>query len=350
VILDSSRILLDCRWLGIGGAGRATELLLRGLHELRPAGAWTLWGPAGVADYAWDGAVHQPSDGSPKAMAGQRALRSVPAADLAIYMHQIRPLRPGASITLVHDTIPLRYGGSAPKRFAKRLFYRAVAALSSRIVTVSEYSRRSIEADLKVPPERISVIPYPVDRELVARVQRLRVEHAQAPVALYVGSFLRHKNLERLLLAFAQTTFKADGGTLLLAGGERERVAYLSGFAGSHGIDGVRIEGPCSQARLEELYATARLLVQPSLEEGFGLPVWEAMSCGLPVCASDAGSLPEITRGLVRTFSATDVRDIAGAIDAVAAGRNGDVSEEVIAAAPSLRDFARRFADLTQQV
>jgi glycosyltransferase involved in cell wall biosynthesis len=348
VILDGARVLLDCRWLGLGGAGRATELLLRGLRELQPDGRWTLWGPAGVAAFAWDGAVHTASHGSPKAVAGQRSLGRVPVNDLAIYMHQIRPLRYGASITVVHDTIPLRHGGSPAKRFAKRLFYRAVASLSTRIVTVSEHSRRSIEDDLRVRPERISVIGYPVDDELVARVRRLRAEHPRRRTAVYVGSFLRHKNLERLLLAFAGTRFSADGGSLVLSGGEPERVRELAAFARSNGIHGVRIEGPCSQAELDELYATSRLLVQPSLEEGFGLPVWEAMSCGLPVCVSSAGSLPEITGGLVRTFSPTDVAEMTAAIDEVAGGSGGDVSAWVHAEAPSLSDFAKRFVDVAE--
>ena len=348
--LNGARVLLDCRWLRLGGAGRATELLLRGLRELQPPGTWMLWGPPAVKAFAWDGAVHIASYGSPKAGAGQRSLARVPANDLAIYMHQIRPLRYGASITLVHDTIPVRYGGSVAKRLAKRLFYRAVMSVSTRIVTVSEHSRRSIEDDLHVGPERISVVRYPVDEELVARVRRLRHELPQRRTAVYVGSFLRHKNLERLLLAFAGTKFRADGGTLVLSGGEPRRVLELASFAQSEGIDGVRIEGPRSQAELDQLFATSRLLVQPSLEEGFGLPVWEAMSCGLPVCVSSAGSLPEITGGRVRTFPPKDVAEMTAAIDEVALRGGDDMSSWVHGEAPSLREFAKRFVDVAESL
>jgi glycosyltransferase involved in cell wall biosynthesis len=348
VTLESKRVLLDCRWLGLGGAGRATELLLRGLTELRPPGRWILWGPADVAAFAWDGAMHVPSNGPPKALGGQRALRAVPRNDLAIYLHQIRPLRPGSSVTVIHDTIPLRHGGSAANRLAKRLFYRAAAARSTRIVTVSEHSRRSIERDLGVPPDRISVVTYPVDEELSRRVLALRATLAPQQTALYVGSFARHKNLERLLLAFAETSFRRHGGMLVLTGGEAQRVGELRSFARAHGVGCVRIEGPSPQTRLEELYATSRLLVQPSLEEGFGLPVWEAMCCGVAVCASDAGSLPEITRGLARTFSPTSVPELTRAIDEVAGDSGADIQGQLTADAPSVEEFAQRFVDVAE--
>ncbi|MCU0259777.1 MAG: glycosyltransferase, partial [Ilumatobacteraceae bacterium] len=72
------------------------------------------------------------------------------------------------------------------------------------------------------------------------------------------------------------------------------------------------------QPDLEALLARAALVVQPSLEEGFGLPVAEAMAAGIPVAVSSGGSLPEITRGTVPTFDPTDVSAIAHAIDVAA--------------------------------
>jgi glycosyltransferase involved in cell wall biosynthesis len=250
---------------------------------------------------------------------------------VAVYLHQIRPLRPGRSVTLIHDTIPLRHGRN---RAAKRLFYRAVARLSTRIVTVSEHSKRSIEHDLGVPAEKISVVTYPVDEDLAARVRRLRAELPAEPSAIYVGRFSQHKNLDRLVQAFAKTSFREEGGSLRLVGGDPSELSTL--------VTGVEVEGPCTQQRLEELYATSRLLVQPSLEEGFGLPAWEAMGCGLAVCSSDAGSLPEVTKGLVRSFSPTDIDGMAAAIDATAADPR-DLSGEI--SAPTLTGFAQRFVD-----
>jgi glycosyltransferase involved in cell wall biosynthesis len=255
-------------------------------------------------------------------------------------MHQIRPLRPGPSVTLIHDTIPLRHGGSRPKRLLKRAFFQASARLSTRILTVSQYARRSIERDLGVSPDKVSVVTYPLDEELVERVDALRSQLEPREVALYVGSFSAHKNLERLIEAFGRTSFAANGGRLALVGGESVRAEALRALARER----VTVEGPCPQGRLEELYATSRLLVLPSLEEGFGLPAWEAICCGLPVAASDAGSLPEATKGLAQMFAPMSVGAMAEAIDRAAEESStrplpgdfatvADFAEEFVAAA-----------------
>jgi UDP-GlcNAc:undecaprenyl-phosphate GlcNAc-1-phosphate transferase len=78
------RILVDCRWLCVGGIGRATELLLRGLAEIRPADAWILWGPVAARALAWEGALYEPSRVSPRRLWGQAGWLHVPAHDVAI--------------------------------------------------------------------------------------------------------------------------------------------------------------------------------------------------------------------------------------------------------------------------
>lgn len=334
--LARARVLLDCRRLGAGGAERATELLLRGLREATPPGRWVLWGPPSAAAHAWDGAVHAPSRHSPKAALGQRDALALPAHDVALYMHQQRPLRPGRSVTLVHDTIPLRYGSGRAARRLKAVFLRAVVALSTHVLTVSQHSRASILRDLGATPDKVTVVAYPVDVESADRVWELRRRLPREEVALYVGRFAPHKNLERLVDAFARTEFRARGGRLLLVGGEPAEAAALGG-------SGVELEGVCTQERLEHLYASSRLLVLPSLEEGFGLPAWEALSVGLPACVSDAGSLPEVTRGFADTFPPTSVAAMAESIDRVASSASSEREEATraafLAATPSLADF-----------
>lgn len=293
--------------------------------------------------HVWEGSEHVKTGRDPRALAGQADLRRLPAADLAVYMHQIRPLRRGRSLTLIHDTIPLRHGGSAPKRLLKRAFYQASARLSTRILTVSHYSQRSIEADLGIGSERISIVDYPVDDDLVARVTALREKLEPRQVALYVGSFAPHKNLERLVEAFETTSFAARGGRLLLVGEASARAESLRARAGER----VAVEGPCTQERLDELYATSRLLVLPSLEEGFGLPAWEAICCGLAVAASSAGSLPEVTRGLAETFAPTSVEELTAALDRAA--ERGPAGERP-GDAPTVADFAGQFVAAAQAV
>src|SRR5687768_6578334 len=98
--LARSRVLLDCRWLGIGGAGRVTELLLTGLQAVDPPGRWLLWGGEKTRDWRWRRSELLATDARPTRLGGQSDLLRVPGHDVALYMHQIRPLRPGRAITL----------------------------------------------------------------------------------------------------------------------------------------------------------------------------------------------------------------------------------------------------------
>ena len=337
---------MDCRWLTIGGPGRTTELVLRGL-ALGPAPeGWLLWGPPAVAGVAWSGAEVVTIAEDPRTLFGQRHARRLPAGRLTVFMHQQRPLRTVPAVTMVYDTIALRYGANRPLRQAKRLFMRRVAATSRHILTISEHSRRSVVADLGVAPERISVLRFPFDDAFVDRVVALRRALAPEPVALFVGGFLPHKNIPRLLAAFEATGFCRSGGRLVLAGGNAAQVRDLEAGLSARQRGFVSTFRGHGQAELERLFATSQLLVQPSLEEGFGLPAWEALCCGLPVCASDGGALPEVVAGFVEPFPAADTRAMAAAIDECAARPAAGataISDRLRREAPSIRQFGEQF-------
>lgn len=343
---------MDCRWLSIGGPGRTTELLLRGL-ALGPAPEdWVLWGPPGVAGVAWSGAELVAISEDPRILLGQRRAAELPAGRLTVFMHQQRPLRNVPAVTMVYDTIALRYGANRPLRQAKRLFMRRVAATSRHILTISEHSRRSVVADLGVAPERVSVLRFPFDDAFADRVAALRRTLAPEPVALFLGGFLPHKNLPRLLQAFETTAFCRGGGRLVLAGGSAEQVRELEAGLTPCQQEFVTALGTCGQAELERLFATSQLLVQPSLEEGFGLPAWEALCCGLPVCASDGGALPEVVAGSVAPFPATDARAMAAAIDECAGRTPADaanISDRLRREAPSIRQFGEQFRGIVDR-
>lgn len=343
--LHGKRILLDCRFLGRGGAGRATELLLRGLKQLKPEGRWILWGGDPTERFLWRGATWHETRSSATALWGQRSILDLPAHDVAIYMHQIRPLRLGRSITLIHDTIPLRYGPRIA-RLPKLVYLRTVALLSTKILTVSDFSRSSIVRDLRVRSDKIEVVRYPVDEEMVARVLGLRERLPPAPRILYVGRFSPHKNLPRLIMGFARTRFSHEGGELRLVGGAPNEVRELERLVAQERVRNVKVEGACSEEKLEELYATSRLLVLPSEEEGFGLPAWEALCCGLPTCVSDGGALPETVKGQGVIFTATSVEAMAEALD------HGVVSSHPSPkiTGPPIRQFASSFVSCVEAV
>jgi glycosyltransferase involved in cell wall biosynthesis len=347
---SSPRVLLDCRWLDSGGAGRVTELLLRGLAGEAGGFRWILWGPQSVERLSWQGAdlVVEPRD--PRTWNGQRSWFDLPDCDLALFMHQQRPQRAVPSVTLIHDTIALRFARGPVTRSAKRAFLRRVARISRQLLTPSEYSRSCIIADLGVDADRVTVMPLPADAEMARRVAELRRRSTREDTALYLGLFLPHKNLERLVEAFARTSFCREGGKLLLMGGlGRQHDSFVAALTEEQ-RSYVETRPFGAQADVEQALATCRFLVQPSLEEGFGLPAWEALVCGVPVCASDGGALPEVTRGLAYEFPARSVERMAEALDACAARAASLTPDQAESASRRFLDQARSIEDFAHEV
>jgi len=313
--------LIDARWLGIGGPGRVAEQLLQGLQEVEPPGAWVVWGSEAVEPLLWPNAVRVPSRHHPKAWYSQREFPGPRALHprVAYYAHHLRPAWRIAPIevTTVHDTIPFRYPPSRALAPLMRQYIGWMARHSTLVVTDSEFSKQSLQDDLGLPADRIAVLTLAIDHDSADRVRAERKRacgDATPPVerVLFVGRDAPHKNLDRLR-SIAQT--------------HRARI---------------ELPGVVPQPVLEELLASATLLVQPSLEEGFGLPVAEALAAGIPVAISTAPALLEITRGApVETFDPLDVDAIANSIDRVAA--SSDPVPELEWPRPA--DFARSVLD-----
>lgn len=344
-------VILDCRWLGISGAGRATEFVLRGLAESPPPGRWILWGPAArTGALAWPGTEVRAIEDDPRQLLGQRHALAVPAGDFTLFMHQQRPLPPRPSATFVYDTIPLHHDPSPAARRLKRQFLRYVVRTSEQILTISEHSRACILRELGARPERVQVVRFPFDAPFVDRVLGLRASATPVDAALFVGAFLPHKNLPRLIAAFGASAYCRRGGRLVLAGGTAEQATRLAGTLDERERAFVDVRSSCSQDDVERLYATVRFVVQPSLEEGFGLPAWEALCCGLPVCVSDGGALPEVVGGFADPFPATSVEAMSAAIDACAeeAGRHGPQQE--VAQSQALRERGPTVGEFGLQV
>ena len=344
-------VVLDCRWLGIGGPGRTTELVLRGLAADPGPDRWVLWGREPlIAPWAWPGAEVRPIEGDPRLLLGQRHAFEVPRGDFHVFMHQQRPLRSLPAATLVYDTIPLRHGSGGATVALKRAFMRRVARTSRVVLTISEHSEATIVRDLGVSADRVRILRFPFDDALADRVRRARERVAPMDAALFVGGFLPHKNLPRLLDAFGRTAFRREGGRLVLVaatGAQADR--FLRGLDPGR-REFVDVRHSCPQEELDELYAACRFLVQPSLEEGFGLPAWEALCAGLPVCVSDGGALPEVTRGFAEPFPASSVPAMTAALDACAARARAFDHDQAAAQSAALRSQAPTVADFGAQL
>ena len=155
------------------------------------------------------------------------------------------------------------------------------------VVTISKYVREQTLSALKLSPERL--------RMIYDGVKPLHSLHPSPGNYLFAaGSLQPHKNLARLIEAFLEISPLYPGLELLVAGRTQAPFATspeLSRFLRS---PGVRLTGYLSDQELSDTYAGARAFCFPSLEEGFGLPVLEAMSLGCPVLTSNTSCLPEI--------------------------------------------------------
>ena len=167
-----------------------------------------------------------------------------------------------------------------------------------RVIVGSQFARRQACQELGVPAEKFVVVPYGVDRALTpgpkpaALARRLGV--ADAPVVLFLGSLEPRKNVSFLLDVW-QEVVRARADARLIVAGAGPLLGALQARARTLGLDrSVIFTGQIPASEKVDYYRLADLLVFPSLMEGFGLVVVEAMSCGLPVLISDRGSLPEL--------------------------------------------------------
>ncbi len=323
--------------------GRVTGYLLQGLAELQPDGEWVLWGPPSVDRYLWAGARAVRSFHSPTALAAQRELASVPASDVALFPHAVRPLvRRARTAVMLHDVIPALYGGGRARLLAWRTFFRLSVRQADVVLVYSRATTERARSLLGVPQEALRPVRLPLDLGMVARVRGRRAASPARGGMLYVGQAKPHKNLERALVAFAGSQFGRRGGTFVLAGAVSPGREALEAFIGREGISGARVLPRVSDEELEGLYADASFVIQPSLEEGLGLPVVEALAMGIPVCCSAIPSLLEAAGGRAETFDPWSVPSIRAAIDRVAGAAPPSLPEPDL---PTPDQFARQVLD-----
>jgi glycosyltransferase involved in cell wall biosynthesis len=240
--------------------------------------------------------------------------------DLLHSLGTAAPRRPGVvSVVTILDVIYARYpeAHTLPMRLGMQAIVPLAARGADRVITISHSAAAEIAEVLPVRPERIDVTYLggrPIGPATPERELRGRLGIADAPLVLSVSARRPHKNLPRLIQAFAGLT--ADPRPLLVLPGyqtpfedELRRLTRELGVA-----ERVRFLGWVSDEDLEGLYAAAVCFAFPSLAEGFGLPVLEAMERGVPVACSNAGPLPEVAGGAARYFDPLDVGDMTAAL------------------------------------
>ncbi|HEY2394030.1 MAG TPA: glycosyltransferase family 1 protein [Candidatus Angelobacter sp.] len=263
-----------------------------------------------------------------------RILRSH-RVDLLHSPHFLLPLLPSCpAVVTIHDVIYLACPQDLPSR-AGRLYYRgmmnACSRMAARIITDSEYSRDEIVRHLHADPAKIEVIYPGVDPGFqrvtdAAQLAAVRAKYGLDPeFILCVGIYKLRKNHAGLLRAFQRLRQSGVNAQLAIAGPMAEGESVLRRLAAELGIAAhVVFTGFVDEPDLRALYSAASVCVCPSLYEGFGFTVLEAMACGTPVVCSSAASLPEvagqgalyvnphnpeeIASQLLRVFSDADLR------------------------------------------
>jgi alpha-1,3-rhamnosyl/mannosyltransferase len=272
-LLPELEARLDVVRLAFGGGGRATA-------AVRDA----VWYPLGLgraARRAGVGLLHCPSFRGPLRT---RLPLVVTVHDLAVFRH------PEA-----FNRWSRTYG---------RIAVPPVLRAARRVIAVSEFTRRELRELLGVPDDRIRVVPNGVGGDFTP-------EGPASPgdYVLAVGTLEPRKNLARLLDAVRRADVEL-------------RIVGARGWGGVEVAgNGVRWLGEVPDARLAELYRGAACLAYPSLYEGFGIPVLEAMACGTPVVTSVGGATEEVAGGAAVLVDPLDPDSIAAGLEEAASRR-----------------------------
>ena len=229
-------------------------------------------------------------------------------------------------VLTIHDLIPVLFpeGVKARHRFYFRFAIRRLLRIANAIIVDSESTKRAILERFKVPEKKITVIYlgvdrsrfYPVDDPKTIKRIRDRYRIGGEPYILFVGNIEPRKNLGFLIQAYADLLNSGrlnPGIRLIIAGSKGPLSLEVLQLPSKLGVTHrVLFPGVIADEDLPGLYSGASLFAFPSLYEGFGFPVLEAMACGTPVITSNVSSLPEVAGDaavLVNPTVAADLRE-----------------------------------------
>ena len=249
--------------------------------------------------------------------------------------HLLLPLRDVPTVLTVHDLI-FRHLPEQHKplnRWYLNLTMPLYCRRATHIIAVSEQTRRDVVSAYGVPAGKISVIYEAADPRFRSQppeiVAAARARHGLPErYLLFVGTIEPRKNLARLLTAFERLQAENLTDALVIVG----KRGWLTGdfdaaLERSPAKQAVLFPGFVPDADLPAVYAGAQVLAMPSLYEGFGLPVLEAMACATPVACSNSSSLPEIAGDAALLFDPTEVDGIRDALRRIL--RDADVRAQL---------------------
>ncbi|MBR6484470.1 MAG: glycosyltransferase family 4 protein [Clostridiales bacterium] len=265
-------------------------------------------------------------------------------ADLTVFFNYLAPLGlKGKNIITIYDMVCERYPETMQGRNRRLLrgHLKPCAQKADAIVTISDFSKKEIMELYGIPEEKIFVAHCGVDRDFYcpAKTEEERLSDlktvkdlkGEGRYILYVGTLEPRKNIVNLVAAFDILKDREgfEDVKLVLAGGLGwQPEVTLKAIENSGNRDQIIMTGYISQDQKRALYRCADLFCFPSIYEGFGMPVTEAMACGTKVVIGDSSSLPEASCGLAPKVEINDEAGFALEFEEILSGKKEMPSEE----------------------
>ena len=257
-------------------------------------------------------------------------------ATTTVFFNYLRPNRvKGETIITVYDMVSERFPDTMDKT-NRRLLHRFLlksCRKASAIITISEFSKQEIVDCLGIPPAKIHVAPCGIDNKVyfpikdhgeeIAAANYLKEKYKlSSPYILYLGTLEPRKNVDVILDAFLLLHTRFPELRLVICGGLGWKYESTLERITSLGMDEFVIRtGYVSESDKRIFYIGAEAFVFPSIYEGFGLPVAEAMACGTPVICSNSSSLPEVAGNAGILCDPNDAKSFAAAVEQIITDR-----------------------------
>lgn len=328
-------ICIDCRYVGKrpSGIGEMVQGIIRHIPQLAPDLSFLLLrNPQNTAPLSQSSNVREldvaASANSPHTM--WRLPQLVDLSDIQLFHApaNILPARLAIpTLTTIHDIMWLTHPHWCKQGYlgyAERAFYghgiRRAIARSTRIAALSNATKEAVLEHTPEAAERVCVIHSGVSsrfRPLETEQARLKALglNPDQPFVLTVGQYAPYKNHKGALRAFAQAFGSQEDIALVFVQRQGRGTQELHRLASNLGVGHrVRILDAVAPNDLLQLYNSAKVLLHPSLAEGFGNPIIEAMACGCPVITSNQSAMPEVAGGAARLVDPQDTGSIAAAL------------------------------------
>lgn len=310
---ECMRIGIDCRMINESGVGRYIKNLTENLAKIDTENQYFFISP-NIRWYSLSEQIRMPGE-----------IKKL-NLDLMHFPHFNVPIfYSGKFVVTIHDLIHQHFNMQRATTHGrliykikqlgyKKIFQHAIKK-SQKILVPSNFVRNQLIADWKINPEKIVVTYEAVDNKFLT----IKPKKLSGDYIFYVGNAHPHKNVEGLIKAFLK--LKTGKLKLVLAGHDHyfwQRIKQDSHLRGND----IVYKGYVSDEELVTLYKNALCFVMPSFEEGFGIPLLEAMALSCPVVSSNAGSLPEVGGDAALYFDPSNMTDMTNKIKQVINNEN----------------------------